>query len=196
MDRPDVNDVIRILGLAPLEGEGGMWSKVYASDEIVRAGEFAGRDTDRALFGTIHFLLTPSSFSCMHRLPTDEVWYHHSGPAVKMLLIYEDGQCEVRLLGQDLLRGERPQICVRRGTWQGAMIDPDSLSDYTTRITALRAESDASESFNIYTLMSTSMAPEYQDSDFTVGTFEELCKYVSDEHLGLLRSLTAEPVYK
>ena len=185
MKRNSLEDTIRILGLQPLTGEGGMWSQPYSSDENVKAGDFEGRDTDRPICSTIHYLLTPASFSCMHRLVTDEIWYHHSGPALRMLLIHDDGSCEVRLLGQDLLNDELPQISVPRGTWQGAQIDRASLEG-------------CGPDEEVFTLVSTSMAPAYQDEDFTAGTFEELRDYVPDddpEMLELLRALTSEPVY-
>ena len=166
-------DVIRILDLKPLTGEGGMWAQGFVSDETVPAGAFDGRDTDRPLYGTIYYLLTPGSFSCMHKLVTDEVWYHHSGPAAKLLLLYPAGSSEIKLLGQDLLNGELPQLCVKRGTWQGCIMNEDGP----------------------YTLMSTSMAPAYQDSDFAAASYDELKEYVSAENQELLRKLTAEPVY-
>ena len=176
MDKSQISleDIIRELDLRPLTGEGGLWAQGYVSDEIVAAGTLDRRDSDRPLYGTIYYLLTPESFSSMHLLVTDEIWYHHAGPAAKLLLIHPDGGSEIKLLGQDITNGERPQICVPRGTWQGCIM--------------------ASE--GEYTLMSTSMAPAYQQEDFTAGTYEELREFVSEEHLELLKRLTAEPVYK
>jgi predicted cupin superfamily sugar epimerase len=169
-----LEDVIDALKLVPLVGEGGMWSQPYSSDEDIPGGLLENRPTDRPVCSTIHFLLTPQSFSCMHRLVTDEVWYHHCGPAVKLLLIYADGTSEVKLLGQDLLNGERPQITVPRGTWQGAALALDGP----------------------YTLMSTSMAPAYQESDFETASYEELASFVDKENQPLLKRLTSEPVYR
>ena len=166
--------VIRTLDLKPLVGEGGLWSQPYVSDETLMAGTLEGRPTDRPVASTIHYLLTPASFSCMHLLVSDEVWYHHAGPAAEMLLVYPDGHSEVRLLGQDLTAGERPQISVPRGVWQGCRMASDGP----------------------YTLMSTSMAPAYQDTDFTAGTYEALAPLTEAGHLELLRHLTAEPVYE
>ena len=112
-----LEEVIRILGLKPLTGEGGMWSQPYASDETVPGGAFEGRPTDRPLCSTIYYLITPNTFSCMHRLVTDEIWYHHAGPAARMLLIYPDGHSEVKLLGSDLLNGRRPKSSRRPGIY-------------------------------------------------------------------------------
>ena len=119
----------------------------------------------------------------MHRLATDEIWYHHSGPAVRLLLIHPDGKSEVKLLGQDLPRGERPQIRVTRGTWQGAAIDPGSRGRYEL------------PDDEIYTLMSTSMAPEYLACNYEAGTFDDLKQYVKDEDLELLEFLTGKARY-
>ena len=173
-DMIPLEEVIRILDLRPLIGEGGMWSQPYISDETLPARTLEGRPSERPVCSTIHFLITPESFSCMHRLVTDEIWYHHAGPAAKMLLIGPDGKSMVKMLGQDLLNGEMPQITVPRGTWQGCVMAGEGP----------------------YTLMSTSMAPAYQDSDFEAGTYEELEASTLPEHQELLRRLTSEPVYR
>lgn len=172
-----LKEVIDILGLEPLTEEGGMWKKTYFSDITLPRGAMEQYPAERPLYGAIYYLLTLKSCSCMHRLTTDEIWYHHSGPAVKLLMVYADGSSEVKLLGQDLLRGERPQIMVPRGTWQGAAIDAASCGEY-------RDSGDG-----IYTLMSTSMAPEYLDCDYEVGSFDELKQYVDEDDLGLLEFL-------
>ncbi len=209
-----LEDLIRELNLEPLIGEGGFWAQGYVSDEVVMAGQYEGRPTERPLYGTIYFVLTPNCFSCMHCLPTDEVWYHHQGPAVKLLLISPTGygtntarhwKCEVKVLGQDIARGERPQIMVPRGTWQGAIMCDLEGGDRNI-------PSDA------YTLMSTSMAPAYQLSDFETASYDELAALItnritnrsndspisadtgsestSQELLELLRQLTGEPLYQ
>ena len=178
-----LEDVIKILGLEPLVGEGGLWSQGVVSDETLVAGAATGRDTDRPLYGTIYYLLTPDTFSCMHRLITDEVWYHHSGPAAQLLLVYPDGRAEVKLLGGDLLNGEQPQIMVPRGVWQGCRMAP-------LPATGEDPSTDSSPTGGIYTLMSTSMAPAYQQSDFEAATFEELQDLVPAGYHELLRQLT------
>ena len=180
-------EVIEILGLIPLEPEGGMFKKTYFSDITLEGGLLKGYPKERALSGAIYYLLTPDTYSCMHRLTADEIWYHHTGPAVRMLLIHPDGTSEIRLLGSDLSRGERPQILVPKGSWQGAMIDTESYEE------CLDARREGSE---VYTLMSTQMAPEYIDDDFETATYDELKGYVTEDQLGLLRALTGEDLKK
>ena len=178
-------EVIDILGLEPLIPEGGMWVKSCQSEEMVPDGTIKGYSKDRPLFGAIYYLLTPNTCSSMHRLVTNEIWLHHSGPAVKLLLIYPDGRSEVRLLGQDLKRGERPQILVPKGVWQGATIDSESCERYGAD----------KENDEIFTFISTTMTPEYQESDYVAGTFDDLKQYVAEENLELLRVLTGEEAF-
>ena len=176
-------DVIRILGLEPLPFEGGLWKKSCFSDQLMPDGTM-GYPHERPFYGAIYYLLTPDTCSLMHRIVADEIWYHHSGPAVRLLLIHPDGKSEIKILGQDLMRGERPQIRVKRGTWQGAALDPGSIE----REASLAGDPDDT----IYTLMSTSMAPEYLDSDFEAGTFDDLKPYVHEKDHDLLRFLTGD----
>jgi predicted cupin superfamily sugar epimerase len=66
----------------------------------------------------------PSSFSDMHRLPTDEVWHFYLGDPIELLLLHADGADELVELGTDVLHGQRVQTVVRRGTWMGARLRP------------------------------------------------------------------------
>lgn len=176
MKKPTLEELVDALGLKPLVGEGGLWSQPYLSDETLPAGLLPGRDTDRPVGSTIHFLLTPTTFSCMHRLVTDEIWYYHLGSAAELLLLYPDGACAVRHLGCDIGAGERPQLTIPRGTWMGAHLK------------------DPAEA---YSLMSTSMAPAYVASDFEAGSFARLRPLLTDPALEpLLRLLTGAPRYE
>lgn len=166
-----LDEIIEKLELEPLEGEGGMWVRAYQSDEFIGANTFDGRITDRPICNTIYFLLTPNSFSHMHKLVSDEIWYYHMGPSLKMLLVYPDGTSEIKVLGPKIDKGELPQITVRRGTYQGAKM----------------------KSKGEYTLVSTSESPAYQDVDYTIGTYDELKKLVKDRKCRkLLKELTGE----
>lgn len=169
-----LEDLKQYLHLEPLVQEGGMIGFPYVSDEIIKAGTLENRNSDRPLCGTIYYVLTQNSFSRMHKLVTDEIWYYHAGPALKMLQIDEEGNSEVKWLGMDLSKGQMPQITVKRGVWQGTMIGE---------------EGDV-------TLVSTSMAPKYCDSDYTNGYFEELKDMVKPEELEMLKHLCGEPVYQ
>ena len=69
------------------------------------------------------FMLIGSDFSAMHRLHSDEVYFHHSGAALRMLLIEPVGVCHEVFLGSNVAAGQRPQVDVPAGWWQGSSTD-------------------------------------------------------------------------
>jgi len=100
------DDIRRLLGLEPLPVEGGWYV-----------------ETHRSRWSTaIYYLLTPETFSAMHRLASDEIYHFYLGDPVTMLLLGKDGSAEAVTLGTDLAGGQRPQVIVPVGTWQGSRL--------------------------------------------------------------------------
>lgn len=118
------DEVKEILGLVPHPREGGWYVRTYESGELVAAEAFAdGRYGSTRLTGTaIYYLLEPGTFSEMHRLRSDEVFHHYAGDAVEQLQLAEGEQGRVVMIGRNLAAGQRPQVVVRRGVWQGARL--------------------------------------------------------------------------
>ena len=100
----DADEVIELLGLEPLTGEGGQWAQTW-------------RDQHSS---AIYFLLRPDDFSALHRLGGVELWHHYAGAAVEMLLLQRDGKVSRPRLGDELAAGERPVVAVEAGTWMAA----------------------------------------------------------------------------
>ncbi|WP_419842217.1 cupin domain-containing protein [Candidatus Poriferisodalis sp.] len=98
------DEVIELLGLEPLAGEGGMWAQTW------RDGHSSA----------ICFLLRPGDFSALHRLDGVELWHHYAGAAVEMLLLQPDGTVSRPRLGDDLAASEQPMTAVAAGTWMAA----------------------------------------------------------------------------
>ena len=170
-----LEEVVRLLDLKPLVGEGGLWKQTYLSNETLSRDVLPGRTTDRLVGSAIHFLLTPQTFSCMHRLQSDEIWYFHMGASVEMLLLYPDGTAAVEVLGHDLSAGQKLQVTVPRGTWMGAQLHEDGE----------------------YGLLSTSMAPGYADCEFEAAGFDALVPLLTDPaQEPILRRLTGQPRYE
>jgi predicted cupin superfamily sugar epimerase len=117
-------EVKKLLGLVPHPREGGWYVRMYEAKEMVAAGAFEdGRYGGPRRTGTaIYYLLEPGSFSEMHRLRSDEVFHFYAGDAVEMLQLTMDGGGERVVIGSDLTRGQRPQVVVRRGVWQGTRL--------------------------------------------------------------------------
>jgi len=144
--------VIELLDLQPLPVEGGHFRQTYAASQTI---DLAPPHALARPFSTaIFYLLTnePGSFSAMHRLPSDEVYHFYLGDPVEMLQLHPEGRSEIVFLGQDIAAGQRLQVVVPAGSWQGS------------RLVAGGA----------FALMGTTMAPGFAQSDYEWGTAEEL----------------------
>jgi uncharacterized protein len=117
-------EVKKLLGLAPHPREGGWYVRTYEAGESVAAAAFGdGRYLGARRTGTaIYYLLEPDTFSEMHRLKSDEVFHFYAGDAVEMLQLMPDGSGRRVVIGNDLAAGERPQVVVERGIWQGSRL--------------------------------------------------------------------------
>lgn len=118
------DEVKKLLGLTPHPREGGCFLRTYESRELLLASAFAdaryasARRTNTA----IYYLLEEGTFSEMHRLASDEIFHFYAGDPVEMLQLREGGAGRTLTIGNDLARGERPQVVVERGVWQGSRL--------------------------------------------------------------------------
>jgi len=117
--------VIDTLGLIPHPEEGGYFFEAYRSPEMLPAEVLPGRyGAPRRHSTAIYYLLTPTTYSHLHRLKTDEVFHFYLGDPCEMVRLHPDGRGETVLLGTDLAAGERPQVVVPRDVWQGMRLLP------------------------------------------------------------------------
>ena len=143
----------RILGLVPHPVESGYFTETYRSAEHLPASGLPSRyGAARAAGTAIYYLLTPGTFSAMHRLASDEIFHFYLGDPVEMLQLAPDGGGRVVLLGTDLAAGMRPQILVPAGVWQG-----------TKLIAGGR-----------FALLGTTVSPGFDVADFELGRRETL----------------------
>ncbi len=135
----------QLLGLEPLPGEGGYYAETYRAALRLPAEAlppvYAGA---RNLATAIFYLLTPDTFSALHRLPGDEVYHCYLGDPVELLQLHADGSGTVTVLGRDLAAGMKLQHVVPGGCWQGSRL----------------AEGGA------WALLGTTMAPGFAFEDF------------------------------
>ena len=159
-------DLIRLMKLQPLPVEGGYFRETYRSAELL---ETTGYPSPRSFGSAIYFLLTPQSFSSLHRLRTDEIYHFYLGDPAEMLLLHADGSSERVLLGHDIHAGQQLQLVVPRGTWQGSRVLPGGR----------------------FSLLGTTMAPGFDPRDFEPGSRSDLlAAYPSQREL--IRGLTRE----
>ena len=116
-------DLIRLLNLQPHPKEGGHFRETYRSPHQVAAANLPpGYAGARSIATAIYYLLTPDTFSALHRLPGDEIFHHYLGDAVEMLLLHPDGRGQTIHLGKDLSAGQSPQVVVPANVWQGSRL--------------------------------------------------------------------------
>jgi predicted cupin superfamily sugar epimerase len=169
-DLPPVERLIEYLDLTPLDVEGGHFRRMYSSSDTLPQRCLPLRySSDKLMGSAILYLLTsdPDSFSAIHKLVSDEIYHFYLGDSVELWLFKPDESSDTIILGQDVLAGQHVQYIVPHGTWQGARLVPGGN----------------------YALLGTTMAPGYDDSDFTLGDRTNLiAQYPSREEI--ITSLT------
>jgi predicted cupin superfamily sugar epimerase len=161
--RPQLSDLMKILNLKPLEPEGGFFVETYRTAEQIDACQFGlGHGGRRSLSTAIYYLLTPESFSAIHKVPGDEIFHFYAGDPVEMLELFPGGTAGVTTLGPAIRAGMKFQHIVKGGVWQGARLVAGGE----------------------YALLGTTMAPGFDYADFSKGNPGELvARYPSHERL-------------
>jgi predicted cupin superfamily sugar epimerase len=167
MKRLTAEDLIARLGLQPHPKEGGFFRETYRAAEHLAAGHLPGRyGGDRSVSTAIYYLLTPGTFSALHRLASDEVFHFYLGDPVRMLQL-EGGQGREIVLGPDLAAGQELQVVVPRGVWQGSLLEPSGS----------------------FALLGCTVAPGFDYADYEHGRREELIRDYP-EHAPMISRLT------
>ncbi len=122
----NADQIMALLNLIPHPKEGGYFRETYRSLEVVPEKTLPSRYSGTRSFATsIYYLLTPETFSAMHRLQSDEIFHFYLGDPVEMIQLWPDGSGKALTLGPDLPNGMQPQVMVPRGVWQGARLFRD-----------------------------------------------------------------------
>jgi len=115
--------IIALLNLKPHPEEGGYFVETYRSSETISEKALPSRYKGVRSFGTaIYYLLTPETFSAMHRLRSDEIFHFYLGAPVEMLQLWPDGSGRILILGTDIMNGMKPQAVIPKGVWQGSRL--------------------------------------------------------------------------
>jgi predicted cupin superfamily sugar epimerase len=118
-------EIIRCLNLQPHPKEGGFFRETYRSADCFPTAALPDRYPSERCAGTaIYYLLTPETFSALHRLRTDEIFHFYAGDPVRMLQLGPDSHAREIILGADVLAGQEPQVIVPQGVWQGSLLEP------------------------------------------------------------------------
>jgi uncharacterized protein len=158
---PDADELIRWLQLKPLPREGGWYRETHRAKLQLPADLLAPHyGTSRSVSTAIFYLLTPDTFSALHRLPTEEIFHFYLGDPVEMLQLGPNREDGGRLLtlGSDVLAGQHVQTLVPAGVWQGSVL----------------------RSGGAFALMGTTMAPGFDFADYEAADQVALCAAFPD----------------
>jgi predicted cupin superfamily sugar epimerase len=142
-----------LLKMQPHAIEGGYFAETYKSGLVIPRGMLpSSYPGDRSVATAIYYLLTPDTFSALHRLRGDEVFHFYLGDPVEMLKLRAEGTGDITLLGQDIASGQELQHVVPAGVWQGSRL-------------VVGGE---------YALLGTTVSPGFDYADYEAGRREEL----------------------
>lgn len=162
------HDLIRLLKLEPLPEEGGFFRRTWTS---VKSW---GKDTaGESLPGAsaIHYLLTVDSYSAIHRLDHEELYFFHAGDPAEIYHFEDSGGISRHVLGHRVDQGETLQHRVPAGVWQASRLVPGKPR------------------FG-YTLLSTVMCPGFTWASFQLGRQKTMLA-THPEHRKLVLALSA-----
>ena len=115
-------EVIKLLQLEPLAEEGGFFRQTYKAKGMIPRAVLPFHDRDHAYSTAIYYLITPESFSALHRLPQDEIFHFYLGDPVEMVQLETGKPPRHFILGTDLANGQRPQVVAPANIWPGTRL--------------------------------------------------------------------------
>ncbi|HEY5337550.1 MAG TPA: cupin domain-containing protein [Rhizomicrobium sp.] len=113
----EADKIIRLLKLKP-HLEGGYFRETFRDPQLSQG---------RACSTAIYFLLKKSETSRWHRIDAAEVWHWYAGAPLELKIGKAIPKARRFILGNELPKGQQPQIVVPAHHWQSAR----SLGDYT-----------------------------------------------------------------
>ena len=135
--------------------EGGYFSEVYRSEELIKVNHLSERyNSSRSFSTSIYFMLEGNQFSSFHRLKSDELWHFYDGTALTIIVINEKGLLDKIRLGNDLNKRETFQTVIKKNSWFAAeLIDKNSFA-----------------------LIGCTVSPGFDFDDFELGNRNDLVK--------------------
>ncbi len=152
--------------MRPLPVEGGFYTETYRSQQkICPSVATPGQTAERNLATAILYLLTPDTYSALHRVKSDEIFHFYLGDPVTMLQLRPDGEARTIAIGSNVLSGQLPQVVVPKNTWQGCLLDEGGR----------------------FALMGTTVVPGFEFDDFELPDIEQLLRQYPDQRELIMR---------
>lgn len=135
--------------------EGGYFGETYRSSDLIDTDR---KKSTRSLLTSIYYMLTDDrNIGYFHVNKSDIVHYFHGGSPLTYLIIHPHGQLERITLGNDLTKGELPQLVVKGGCYKATILEKGE-----------------------YGLLGEAVAPGFDYMDMEIGTLETMGKKFPD----------------
>lgn len=113
-----VAEIINRMKLEPLAHEGGYFRRIFTHPQSFESPVHDGRT--KAVGSAIYYLITAATFSALHRVRGEELFFFLEGDACEMLQLDEEaGTAAVCALGSEITAGAGRFARVPSGVWQG-----------------------------------------------------------------------------
>ncbi len=196
------DEVIEVLGLERLPHEGGWFRETYRSATAIPQEALppyyprAARP-GRSHSTQIYYMVRPGETSALHRVLSDEVFHHYLGDPVVQLQIREEDRPEagVFAIGPDLPAGQRPQMVVPAGVWQGLCLASDARPAGRDEGASDEIGADGAGDAWGFALLGCTVAPGFDWADFELITPDHAGTLAArwPEHRPLIDLLTPAP---
>lgn len=107
----DYKEIIAKLNLQPLSVEGGYFSKIITLTD----------KSNKQIGSSIYYLVTKDSFSSLHKVLKDEIWYFLEGDPLLQITYDEKGTFIEKKLGK-VSEGFEPVSLVKKNVWQATKL--------------------------------------------------------------------------
>ena len=140
--------------------EGGWFKETYRASVDVATDR-----GPRAVSTAILYALADNDFSAVHRIKSDECWFHHAGAPLLIRTWHDDGKVVDHHLGPVTDTSCLPQVTIPAGAWFAArLVTPQDWS-----------------------LVSCTVAPGFDFIDFQMATVTDLADWPQETWASFVR---------
>jgi predicted cupin superfamily sugar epimerase len=101
----------------------GFVRETYKSDLSIAPGGLPAPFADGRPLGTaLYFMVTPEAPVKLHRIDNDQLYHYYLGDPIEVLLLRENGDSELVVVGPNVVGGEMVQLFIPGGTFHTARI--------------------------------------------------------------------------
>jgi uncharacterized protein len=116
------DEIKALLKLEPNQTCGFVRETYKSALNIAPGGLPAPFADGRPLGSALYFMVTPEAPVKLHRIKNDQLYHYYLGDPLEALLMYQNGDSELVIVGPNIIGGHRVQLFIPGGTFHTARI--------------------------------------------------------------------------